>query len=198
MKLYLKPGACSLASHIVLEEIGAPYDTMRVDLKTKKMADGGDFFGVNPKGYVPALELPEGGVLTENVAVLGYLGDRKPEAKLAPAAGTMERYRIIEWLGFISSEMHKSFSPFFAGWPEEAKAASKQKLEKRLDHVEKALQGKDYLMGADFTVADAYLYTMLTWAPAAGLDVAKWPTVKAYQERVAARPAVKAAHAAEA
>lgn len=198
MKLYLKPGACSLAAHIALEEIGAPYDTVRVDLKTKKMADGGDYFAVNPKGYVPALELPEGGLLTENVAVLSYLGDRKPEAKLAPAAGTMARYRLVEWLGFISSELHKSFTPFFAGWPEEAKAASKQKLEKRFDHVEAALNGKDYLTGPDFSVADAYLYTMLTWAPAAGLDVAKWPALQAYQARVAARPAVKAVHAAEA
>ncbi len=198
MKLYLKPGACSLASHIVLEEIGAPYDTMRVDLKTKKMDDGGDFFSVNPKGYVPALELPEGGVLTENVAVLQYLGDRKPEAKLAPRPGTMERYRLDEWLGFVSSELHKSFSPFFAGWPDEVKKASAEKIGKRLDHVEKSLTGRDYLTGNDFTVADAYLYTILTWAPVAGLDLARWPAVKAYFDRVAARPAVKAAHAAEA
>lgn len=198
MKLYLKPGACSLASHIVLEEIGAPYDTVRVDLKTKKMADGGDYFAINPKGYVPALELPEGGVLTENVSVLQYLGDRKPEAKLAPRPGTMERYRLIEWLGFVSSELHKGFKPFFAGWPDEVKSAAKQTLEKRLDLVEDALKDKDYLTGADFSVADAYLYTILTWAPVAQLDLARWPKVKAYFDRVASRPAVKAAHAAEA
>jgi len=198
MKLYLKPGACSLASHIVLEEIGAPYDTVRVDLKTKKMADGGDYFAINPKGYVPALELPEGGVLTENVSVLQYLGDRKPEAKLAPRPGTMERYRLVEWLGFVSSELHKGFKPFFAGWPDEVKATARQTLEKRLDLVEDALKDKDYLTGTDFSVADAYLYTILTWAPAAQLDLAKWPKVKAYFDRVASRPAVKAAHAAEA
>jgi len=198
MKLYIKPGACSLASHIVLHELGAPHKTVRVDLATKQMDGGGDFFGVNPKGYVPALEMADGGVLTENVAVLQYLGDRKPEAKLAPRAGTMERYRLDEWLGFVSSELHKSFTPFFAGWPKDVLAASTQKIEKRLDHVEKSLQGRDYLTGGDFTVADAYLYTILTWAPVAGVDVARWPNVKAYFDRVAARPAVKAAHAAEA
>jgi glutathione S-transferase len=197
MKLYYKSGACSLAAHIVLHELGLPFEAESVDLATKRTAAGADYLAVNAKGYVPALVLDDGAVLTEGTVVLQYLGDQKPAAGLVPAAGTLGRYRVQEWLGFINSEVHKNFSPFFnKAMPEAALALVKQTLVKRLDFVAQALGRHEYLNGS-YSVADAYLYTVLNWAPAAGIDLATWPAIAAWHARVAARPAVKAARAAE-
>jgi len=172
-------------------------DLVKVDLRTKK-AEGGDFTAVNSKGYVPALRLDDGQVLTENVAVLQYIADRKPEAKLAPPAGTMERYRLQEWLSFINSEIHKSFGPLFnAEAKEETRQYARNLLAKRLSWLEGAMGSRTFLMGESFTVADAYLFTVLSWGAHVGVDIAKWPAIKSYYERIAARPQVIAAMQAE-
>jgi glutathione S-transferase len=198
MKLYFKPGACSLSPHIVLEELGLPHEAVAVDLKTKKLADGSDYLAINPKGYVPALQLDSGEVLTEGPAIVQYLADQKPEKKLAPANGTIERYRLQSWLTFIGTEVHKSFSPLFnAAMPEEAKAFARANLERRLGWVNQQLAGQDYLMGADFTVADAYLFTVASWARVVKLDISAFTNLTAYMARVAARPGVLAALKAE-
>jgi glutathione S-transferase len=199
MKLYLTPGACSLSPHIVLREAGIPFDTEVVDLGSKRTKSGSDYTSVNPKGYVPALEIEGGQVLTEGPAIVQYLADQKPATKLAPPAGSFERYRLQEWLNFITSELHKSFGPLFSpATPEAWKETLKTRIGSRFDQLSKSLQGKDYLMGSTFTVADAYLFTILTWAPHVGIDLGKWPVLTAYAERVRTRPAVKAALDAEA
>lgn len=198
MKLYIKPGACSLTPHIVLEEAGLPYTTETVDLGTRRTAGGADYTAINPKGYVPALQLDSGEVLTELPAIVQYLADLAPEKKLAPANGTLERYRLQSWLGFIGTEVHKSFSPFFnpaAG--DDWKQAARANLERRLGYTDSQLAGRAYLLGEDFSVADAYLFTVLSWAKYIGLDLAPWPNVTACLDRVAARPAVRAALKAE-
>jgi glutathione S-transferase len=198
MKLYYSPGACSLSPHIVLNELGLKFDAVRVDLATKKTADGADFNAVNPKGYVPTLQLDDGRVLTEGPAIVQYLADLKPEAKLAAPNGTFERYRLQEWLNFISTEIHKTFSPLFhPGLSDAQRDAAKQKLALRFGEIENALGEQEYLTGAQFTVADAYLYTMLRWTRAFHIDLAQWPALAKYFERVAARPAVKATLAFE-
>ena len=198
MKLFYKPGACSLSPHIVLEESGLPYESESVDLKTKVTASGGDFYAINPKGYVPALLLDSGELLTEGPAIVQYLADQVPAKRLAPTNGTLERYRLQSWLTFIGTELHKSFSPFFnpaAG--DDWKAIARANLERRLAYTDAQLAGKSYLLGEDFTVADAYLFTVLSWAKFIKLDLAQWPNVLAYQARVAARPKVQAALKAE-
>lgn len=198
MKLYFSPGACSLASHITLIEAGLPFTAVKVDMRSRKTSDGRDFETVNPNGYVPALELDNGEILSEGQAILQYLADQKPDAGLAPAAGTMPRYRLVEWLSFISSELHKSFGPLLRpGGPEEPKAAAREKLSKRLGYVANHLASRQYLVGEHFTVADAYLYTVLTWTRIAGIDLAAWPVLAAYRDRVQQRPAVHAARQAE-
>lgn len=198
MKLFLSPFACSLASHIALREAGIDFEPVKVDIRGKKTASGGDYFAVNPKGYVPALQLDNGEVLTENVAVLQYIADRKPEKNLAPAAGTPERYRLVEWLAFINSEVHKNFAPlFYPAAVEGHKQFAKDTLAKRFDYLQGALASKQYLMGDQFTVADAYLFTTLNWTGRLGIDLGKWPALKAYAERVGARPHVGAALGAE-
>lgn len=197
MKLYFSPGACSLASHIALREAGLDCAYERVDLKGKKTAAGGDFNAINPKGYVPTLEIDQG-TLTENVAVLQYIADLKPQSGLAPARDSFERYRLQEWLAYVNSEIHKTYKPYFdprAGDDEKARAT--EKLAQRLDYVEQQLGGKSYLLGERFSVADAYLYTTLTWLPLAKLDLARWPALRAYKQRIGERPAVRAAQAAE-
>jgi glutathione S-transferase len=199
MKLYFAPGACSLSPHIVLREAGLPFDLEKVDLTAKRTKSGADYTSVNPKGYVPALELEGGQVLTEGPAIVQYIADQKPATKLAPPAGSMDRYRLQEWLSFITSELHKNFSAMFnSKTPDAYKEIAKANIARRLDLIDKNLQGKDYLMGSTFTVADAYLYTILTWAPHVGIDLGKWPAIKAYSERVGTRPAVRAALDAEA
>ena len=198
MKLYYFSGACSLASNIALREAGLPFELVRVDRRTRKAADGLDFNEVNPKGYVPALTLDNGEVLTENVAVLQYIADRNPGAKLAPPAGTMERYRLVEWLGFISSEIHKNFSPLFRDeTPEETKEHLRKVLSNRLDYLNGAIGNGPFLMGEQFTVADAYLFTVLGWSRQLNFDLGKWPQLQRYMERVGARPQVIEAQKAE-
>ena len=189
MKLYYLTGACSLASAISLLEAGLKFELVKVDRKTRKAADGLDFNEVNPKGYVPALALDNGEVLTENVAVLQYIADRNPAAKLAPPAGTLERYRLMEWLSFINSEIHKSFSPLFRAEAHEAvKEYARANLTRRLDFAERALGSKPYLMGEQFTVADAYLFVVLGWGAHVDVDIGRWPQLKRLHDRVGARP----------
>ena len=194
MKLYYMPGACSLAPHIVANEAGIALDLVRVDGKTKKTEADQDFLATNPNGYVPTLVLDDGQTLTEAQVVAQYLADRKPEAGLMPPAGEMARYRVQQWLAFISSELHKSFSPFFRPTtPEETKTANREHLARRLAFLDKELAGKAYLTGDTFTAADAYLWTVLNWAKFAGIDLASYPNVANFMGTVAARPAVAAA-----
>ena len=198
MQLYYAPGACSLASHITLREAGLPVDLRKTDTKTKKLEDGSDYFAVNSKGAVPALRLDDGQVLTEGPAILQYLADQKPESKLAPKAGTLERYRLLEWLNFITSEVHKGFSPLFNPTADaKVKEYTTQNLEKKFDWLNKQLTGKQYLTGDNFTIADAYLFVVANWSNFVGIDLGRWPALKAFQDRVAARPKVQEAMAAE-
>lgn len=198
MKLYFSKGACSLSPHIVLCEAGLSFELESVNLATKKTANGDDYWEVNPKGYVPALRLDNGEVLTEGPAIVQYLADMVPDKQLAPAAGSMARYHLIEWLNFISTELHKTFSPLFKpSTPEETKQAARDTIATRLDVVEKQLQGRDYLTGNQFSVADAYLFTIVGWARPMKFDLSRWPAVQAFMQRVAARPAVHAAMVAE-
>lgn len=198
MKLFLKPGACSLSPHIVLEESGLPYETEVVDLKTKITASGANFLDINPKGYVPALMLDNGQLLTEGPAIVQYIADQAANKQLAPANGTVERYQVQGWLTYIGTELHKSFSAFFnPATSDDWKANVKVLLERRLAYVNQQLAGKSYLMGEDFSVADAYLFTVLRWSPVAKLDLNQWPEIVAFQARMATRPAVQEALAAE-
>ena len=198
MRLYYSPGACSLSPHIALLEAGLPFTLEKVDLKDKKLASGGDYNGVNGKGYVPALQLDNGQTLTEGPAIVQYIADQKPAAGLAPAAGTMERYRLQEWLNFITAELDKSMGSMFnpAQTPE-WKDAVKATLSKRLDWLSRQLEGKQYLMGEKFSVADGYLFTVLNWAPMVGFDLGRWPVIGQYAARVGQRPKVVEAMKAE-
>jgi glutathione S-transferase len=198
MQLYFAPGACSLASHITAREAGINLDLKRADTKTKKLEDGSDYLAINSKGAVPALKLDDGQVLTEGVAIMQYLADQKPESGLAPKYGTLERYRVQEWLNYITSEVHKTFSPL---WNPTAAQAVKdyalENLRKKFDWVNAQLTGKKYLTGDSFTVADAYLFTVVNWSNFLGIDLAAWPALKEFQARVAARPKVQEALEAE-
>ena len=194
MKLFYAIGACSLSPHIVVREAGIELSLQKVDLKTKTIASQGDFFAINPKGSVPALQLDDGQVLTEGPVIVQYLADLKPEKGLAPPAGTMARYRLQEWLGYINSEVHKSYSPLFnPNTPAETRAERQAYLTKRYSLIEKQLAGHPYLLGDSFTVADAYLFTVTRWAGSVKLDLSPFPSLRAFQERIAARPAVQAA-----
>lgn len=198
MKLYYLKGACSLASYISLYETGLKFDATGIDRATKKTADGEDFNSVNPKGYAPALRLDDGTVLTENVAVLQYIADQKPESKLAPPAGTLERYRLVEWLGFINSEVHKNVSPLFNPTAsEDTKNFAKANLTRRLDWLDQQFGSRPFLTGENFTVADAYLFVVLGWLPHLKIDRSKWPTLDAFHQRVSTRPSVDKALRAE-
>lgn len=199
MKLYYKPGACSLASHIALREAGFNPEIEAVDLPTHKTAGGVDFYTINPKGYVPALITDEGELLTEGVAIMQYVADLKPDAKLLPPPATLARARVQEALNFVATEVHKGFSPFFNPTTHpDTKAAVPVNVGRRFDTLEAQLaDGRDYLLGADFTVADGYLFTVLGWSPYVGLDLVKWPNLSAYRARIAARPGVQAALKAE-
>ncbi len=196
MKLYYSPGACSLASHIALQELGLPFDTEKVDLRAKTTASGADYKAINPKGAVPALQMEDGDILTEGAVILQYVSDRKPETKLLGAAGTKERYRAQEWLNYVASEVHKTFSPlFYPTTPDEQKMKVKETLGARFAFITSKLGDKKFLMGDDFTAPDAYLFTMLTWAKKMQVDIPA-PLV-AYHERISARPAVVRALVAE-
>ncbi len=194
MRLYFKPGACSLSSRIVLNELGAAFEAERVDTETGLTETGADYRRVNPKGYVPALELDDGTVLTENPAILQFLADTHSAAALAPPFGTVARARLQEWLNFTSSELHKAFSPYFRGHPLEAaeRVQVEERLARRVGDVARGLaDGRAFILGEDFTVADAYLFVVLNWSAFIGLDLARWPHVAAYVSRVAARPSVR-------
>ena len=194
MKLYFSPGACSLSPHIVLRELGLNFDAVKVDLASKTTADGADFKKINPKGYVPTLQLDDGRILTEGLAIVQYLADLKPEKKLAPANGSFERYQLQEWLNFISTEIHKQFSPLFnPANPDSVKDAQKTKLAQRFAEIAPVLDKHDFLTGKDFSVADAYLFTVLGWSKHFSIDLQQWPSIAKFVERVAARPAVVAA-----
>jgi glutathione S-transferase len=198
MKLYYAPGACSLSPHIVLSEAGLDFELDKVSLSTGKMESGADFKTINPKGYVPALQLDDGQILTEGAAIVQCLADMAPAAKLAPPNGTFERYRLQEWLNFIGSEVHKQYTPFFSGRAgDEEKRNAMETIRRRLDYVAKNLEKNDYLLGAHFTVADAYLFTVLSWSPLIKLDLSPWPAIQKYQARIAERPAVRKAMEAE-
>jgi glutathione S-transferase len=198
MKLYYASGACSLSPHIVSREAGISLDFEQVDNREKKTKSGKDYWSINPKGQVPVLELDNGERLTEGPVIVQYLADQKPAAGLLPPPGTIDRYRVQEWLNFVTSELHKTYGPIFRPTtPEEYKKISKETLGKRFDWIDQRLAGKQYLMGDKFTVADAYLFTVLRWSPRIDLDVSKWPNIKAYMERVAARPKVQEALKAE-
>ena len=198
MKLYYYPGACSMAVHIALREAGIPFDLDKVDLAKKRAESGEDYAKVNPKGYVPALRLDDGQILTEVAVLLQYVADLKPASGLAPKAGTIERYRLMEWLNFISSEVHKTLSALFnpkitPEWKDNQVAL----FGRRCDFLVQQLGGKPLLTGDKFTIADAYLFTILGWAHLFKLDMGKWPALQSYAARIAARPAVKEAMKAE-
>lgn len=198
MQLYFSPGACSLASHIVLREAGLSFDLKKTDVRNKKLEDGSDFFAINSKGAVPALRLDNGQLLTEGPAIMQYLADQKPESNLAPKNGSIERYRLQEWLNFITSEIHKGFSPLFhPAATQEIKDFAVQNLTKKFDWLALQLAGKKFLTGDAFTIADAYLFVVLNWTNFVGIDLGKWPALKEYSARVAARPKVQEAMAAE-
>ena len=198
MKLYYSPGACSLSPHIALYEAGLAFDAVLAPTKTKKLPDGSDYTLVNPLGYVPFLVLDDGRSLHEGPAIVQYIADQAPAKQLAPANGTYERYKLQEWLTFIGTELHKTFSPLFVpGTPEATRTASVDRLHNRLHWVEGELAGKQYLLGDQFTVADGYLFTVTNWGQYVGVDLAAYPNLLAYRARVAARPAVQAAMKAE-
>ncbi|HEX4292706.1 MAG TPA: glutathione transferase GstA [Rhizomicrobium sp.] len=188
MKLYYSPGACSLSPHIVAEEAGIALEYVKVHLSTHKTDAGEDFYAINPKGYVPALALDDGSLLSEGPAIVQYLADLKPEANLIPRNGDVARYHVLEWLAYINSEMHKTFSPLFGPEPDSVKDAARHSLTKKFAFVDAALAGKSYLMGENFTVADAYLYVMTSWAIFQKIAVPD--NVAAFRKRVTARPAV--------
>lgn len=198
MKLYYSPGACSLSPHIALHEAGLAFEAVLTPTKTHKTPDGTDFYTINPLGYVPFLVLDDGRTLHEGPAIVQYIADQVPEKNLAPANGTYERYKLQEWLTFIGTELHKSFSPLFTpGTLDEIKVAVKAQITKRLTWVDSELAGKDYLMGSAFSVADAYLFTVTNWAAYVQMDIAGFANLAAYRARVAARPGVIAAMKAE-
>ncbi|MFD0668227.1 glutathione transferase GstA [Ramlibacter sp. MAHUQ-53] len=198
MKLYYSTGSCSLSPHIVLREAGLPFELVLAPTKTHKLPDGSSYYAINPLGYVPLLELDDGTRLREGPAIVQYIADQVPQKNLAPANGTLPRYRVQEWLTFISTELHKGFGPLFnAAVPEEAKGVFRDKLINRLLWVDSELAGKQYLMGDTFSVADAYLYTVSRWAAVMKIDLSGMTNLIAFQERMRARPAVQEALAAE-
>jgi glutathione S-transferase len=198
MKLYYSPGACSLSPHIALREAGIAFEPVLASTKSHKLQDGTDYYGINPLGYVPMLELDDGTRLREGPAIVQYIADLAPTKNLAPAAGTLSRYRLQEWLTFIGTEIHKTYSPFFnPAMPDEAKAVFKSKLQSRYEWLDRELDGKQYLMGEHFTVADGYLFTVTNWAKPVGIDLSPYPNVQAWHARVGARPNVQEALKAE-
>lgn len=198
MKLYFSPGSCSLSPHIVLREAGHTFDLEQVNNQEKKTKSGTDYWSINAKGQVPVLELDNGERLTEGAVIVQYLADQKPAAGLAPPNGTMERVRVQEWLNFVASELHKVYAPIFRPTtPDAYKVLSKENLSKRMEWLNKQLAGKQYLTGDKFSIADAYLFTVLRWSQRIQLDLSPWPNVTAYMGRVAARPKVQEAMKAE-
>ena len=198
MKLYYSPGACSLSPHIALLEAGLPYDLVKVDLRAKKLENGDDFLKVNPKGQVPALALDSGELITEGPVIVQMIADKAAGMNLAPARDSAERYKLLEWLNFITTELHKNFGPMCSPvLTDEAKAFFKDRVMGKFKYVDSQLAGRDYLLGSQFTVADGYLFTMLSWADRMKFDLTEMPNLLAYKARVAARPKVQEALAKE-
>ena len=194
MKLYYTPGACSLSPHIALLEAGLPYDLVKVDLRAKKLENGDDFLKVNPKGQVPVLALDSGELVTEGPVIIQMIADKAAEKNLAPARDSTDRYKLLEWLNFITTELHKSFGPMFSPvLADDAKAFFKDRVMGKFKYVESQIAGRDYLMGSQFTVADGYLFTMLSWADRLKFDLSEMPNLLAYKARVGARPKVQEA-----
>lgn len=199
MKLYYAPNTCSLSPHIVLRELGLPFELIKVDNKTKRTADGRDFLRINPKGYVAALELDDGQILTEGPVIVQYLAEMKPEAGLVPAAGSWARVRLQEWLNFITSEIHAGSAPLFnTTLPEEVRAIVREKLFRRFDFLQGVLADTHYLTGTAFSVVDAYLFTVLSWCTFFSIDLNRWPALAEFMIRIETRPSVQAALRAEA
>lgn len=191
MTLYIRPGACSMASHIVLREIGEEFDVVEVDLATKKTAVGGDFLVISPKGQVPALQLGDGTLLTEGPAILQYLADTHPEANLLPPLATVERYEVLSWLNYVGTELHKGFSPLMRpDTPDDFKPVILNQIAAKFDMIDRHLADREWLDGTAFSIADAYLFTISSWAGMFGFAPGKWPNIDAYRGRIAARPAV--------
>ncbi|ACB32585.1 Glutathione S-transferase domain [Leptothrix cholodnii SP-6] len=198
MKLYYSPGACSLSPHIALRETGLPFELVLASTKTKKLADGSDYLAINPKGQVPMLALDDGTQITEGPAIVQYIADQAPASGLAPAAGTIERYKLMEWLNFITSELHKGFSPLFApDTPDDYKPIARNRLLARLAYVDEQLADRSYLLGEQYSVADIYLFVVSGWGQYVGVDISGLPRLMAFRARIAARPAVIAAMKAE-
>lgn len=194
MKLYYSPGACSLSPHIALLEAGLPYDLVKVDLRAKKLENGDDFLKINPKSQVPALELDSGELITEGPVIVQMIADKVPAKNLAPARDSAERYKLLAWLTYINSELHKNVGPMFSPMlPDDAKAFFKDRAMGKFKYIDSELTGHDYLMGKQFTVADGYLYTMLRWADIHKMDLSGFKNLMAYKDRVAARPKVQEA-----
>jgi glutathione S-transferase len=192
MKLYYSPGACSQAPHIILHEAGLPHDSARVDIRAKKLEDGSDYLTINPKGAVPALELDDGQVLTENAVILQYIADQAGAFELLPQPGDLRRYRVLEWVNFVATELHKSFGALFnptAG--DEAKQSARDLIGKKLDFVEREIGDQPYLLGEQFTLPDAYLFVILGWTEKMGIGLDRWPKLAAYRERVARRESAR-------
>ncbi len=191
MKLYYAPGACSMAPHIVLREANIAFDLVKTDIRAKKLEDGSSYLAINPKGSVPALQLEDGTVLTENAAILQYVGDLAPESGLFPRLGDFERYRVLEWLNYVATELHKGFGPLWnPATPNEQKEATRRLIGAKFDYVQGRLGDGPYLLGERFTLPDAYLFVVLNWTQIHQIDLARWPGLTAYQQRVAQRPRV--------
>jgi glutathione S-transferase len=198
MKLYYAPGACSLSPHIALREAELPFQLVKVDTKTKKLADGGDFWSINRKGYVPCLELDNGERLTEGPAIVQYIADRVPAKKLAPENGSLPRYRLQEWLNYVTSELHKGYGALFSPTtPEDYKPVARERLTQRYELVDSTLQKQPYLLGSAFSVADPYLFVVTNWAPHLGVNLDRFKALQAFQGRMRERPTVMAALKAE-
>lgn len=198
MKLYYSPGACSLSPHIILRETGSTFDLVRTNTKTKTTEGGGDYWKINPNGYVPALQLDDGTVLTEGPVIVQYIADKAGATKLAPANGTLERYKLQSWLNYVSTELHKGFSPLFnPNMPDAAKTIVRERLKQRFGVLDTHLASNDYLTGKDFTVVDAYAFTVLNWSKKLTIDLSPYKSIEAYRARIGERPSVKAAMQAE-
>ncbi len=198
LKLFYTPGVCSLAPHIVLKEAGLAFEAVKIDLKAKTTDGGADYKKTNPLGYVPALALDDGTILTEGPAIMQYIADKAPDKKLAPANGTLDRYKMQSWLNFLSSELHKGFSPLFhPAMPEEAKTIARERLVTRFAHLEAHFAKHDYLMGSAFSLPDAYCFTVLRWTVPVKIDLAPYPNLQAFMKRMEMRPGVQAAMKAE-
>jgi glutathione S-transferase len=198
MKLYYSPGACSLAAHIVASEAGVPVDLVKVDLGSHKLADGTDYYSVNPRGYVPAIKLDDGSVMTEASVLTQFIADQKPDSNVIPKMGTKERYKAMQWLAFIATELHKQFSPLFdKSTPEATQNALKAKIVKRLGELNEHLKSNDFILGKTFSAADAYGFAIINWTNFVNIDLKPFPAIQAWFARVAQRPKVHAALVAE-